>query len=75
MAGHRECFNILILEDDIFEKDVEIFSVSLITTNSSINIYPYRGDVGIRDNESKERGRVRNEKLKEMKLQFEGTIK
>ena len=55
MPGGRECINIPIIEDDIFEEDVEMFSVSLTTTDSSVNIMPYRGDVEIRDNESKGR--------------------
>ena len=43
------------MEDDKFEEDVEKFSVSLTTADSFIYIMSYRGDVEIRDNESKGR--------------------
>ena len=43
------------MEDYIFEEDVEMFSVSLTTRDSSVKMLPYRGDVKIRDNESKGR--------------------
>ena len=48
-----QCINIFIADDNNFEEDIEIFSVSLTKTDSFIHIVHDSGEVEIRDNESK----------------------
>ena len=48
-----QCISISIVDDNYFEEDVEIFSVSLKTKDVFINIVVDSAEVEIADNESK----------------------
>ena len=60
--GSEMCVNIIIRNDNMFEEDIEIFYISLTTTDTSVDVINTLGYVEIVDNDSKSRnGKERGE--------------
>jgi hypothetical protein len=51
--ARKECVNISIIADEIVEEEVEVFSVSLSTSNESVVVSTNIANVFIFDNSSK----------------------
>ena len=69
-----QCINISIVDDNNFEEDVEIFSVSLNSRDFFINIVVDSAEVEIADNESKRSGRKKGVRVGlELNIFREGT--
>ena len=53
--GSEMCVSISIRNDNMFEEDIEMFYISLTTTDTSVDIRRTKGYVEIMDDESKSR--------------------